>query len=322
MPHVFTHSINQPIPPPTEAAGTAGLSRRRWGASPPTFVWLAGLFFLLLGGAAPKALGQTSGIFEGYVILNTNGAGNVFWDMNPATTTANPDFNGGNLGLFGTGNTLVLNGAQLKTFKNSGDNISSTRLQYRIYPYTATPGAFIPLNLPFSANIGGPCAPDPCDQRWEQAAAGINVLNTLTPGIYILEVFGEATATSGTKFYSNNTNFRAQFTVGSSLINESFEAGIGSFTAVNGAITNKWQTGTAAGATAGTNAAYVSNTAISPFLHNYANTTSTTHIYRDVTIPSGETLINLSFSWRNNGENNFDYLRVSTAPTTFTPSAI
>ncbi|HQK39451.1 MAG TPA: hypothetical protein PLO52_04970, partial [Flavobacterium alvei] len=64
-----------------------------------------------------------SGIYESYAILNSNGGGNVYYDLQ--ATTGNPDFNGANLGIFNSSSTLILNGAQNKTFKCNTDDITN-----------------------------------------------------------------------------------------------------------------------------------------------------------------------------------------------------
>jgi hypothetical protein len=92
------------------------------------------------------------------------------------------------------------------------------------------------------------------------------------------------------------------------------------WTATTGTATqNQWVCST--GATAGfsgTNAAYVTNnTAGTPPPHAYTlNPAQTSHIYRDFTIPAGEIIINLSFSWISNGDTNKDKLRVYIIPIT------
>ncbi|MBR9756639.1 MAG: T9SS sorting signal type C domain-containing protein [Algicola sp.] len=92
----------------------------------------------------------------------------------------------------------------------------------------------------------------------------------------------------------------------------------------NSTQTNQWVCNT--GATAGfsgTNAAYISNNPTStPPPHTYTvNSISVSHIYRDVSMPAGESLIQLSFDWICIGESSFDYMRVWLVPTTFTPSS-
>ena len=56
-----------------------------------------------------------SGIFEGYAVVNS-----AYYDL--ITNTANPDFQGANLGNFNAGTGFTL-GGQIKTFKNGSDNI-------------------------------------------------------------------------------------------------------------------------------------------------------------------------------------------------------
>ncbi|KAA9331488.1 T9SS type A sorting domain-containing protein [Hymenobacter busanensis] len=292
--------------------------------------WHTGLGWLLcLSLLLPFGANAQSGIYEGYVVLNANGSGNTFYDMVPSTTTANPDFTG-SLGTFTPAQSLVLSGAQLKTFKNlATDDVQSARLQYRVYLGTgAGSGAFTAINLPFDGNIGGAGAGFQ-NQQWTNTSNTANLLAGLPNGTYTLEVYGEASTTpGGTVFYSNSgANYKATFTVSNpstALINESFEGGFGSFTTVlNGSATNKWFTGTAAGATQGSAAAYISNDPAGA-THTYTSSTAggseVVHFYQDVAIPAGQTLVSLSFDWKNNGENNFDYLRVSYAPTSFTPT--
>ncbi|GAB2949280.1 hypothetical protein GCM10027048_12910 [Hymenobacter coalescens] len=112
---------------------------------------------------------------------------------------------------------------------------------------------------------------------------------------------------------------RAQTTV----LSHDFEGGLGSFVSVNSTYTNKWQVGTAAAngpSAAGSRAAYVSND--NGNSHAYALTSSAVvHLYRDVTLPAGETTINLGFDWRAAGTAGLDELLVYVAPTTYTPSA-
>jgi hypothetical protein len=86
------------------------------------------------------------------------------------------------------------------------------------------------------------------------------------------------------------------------------------------AATNTWQVGAASTAFAGSNAAFVSNNAGTTWA--YTTTTSqTSHFYRDIAVPAGETNISLSFQWKGNGESGWDRLLIYTAPTTITPVA-
>lgn len=68
----------------------------------------------------------------------------------------------------------------------------------------------------------------------------------------------------------------------------------------------------------GSNAAFISNDLGLNWA--YTNTIAgTSHFYRDVNFPAGETAINLSFNFNSNGETSYDELQVYLCPTTLTP---
>ncbi|WP_333877683.1 fibronectin type III domain-containing protein [Flavobacterium sp.] len=90
---------------------------------------------------------------------------------------------------------------------------------------------------------------------------------------------------------------------------------------------NQWICGNGANAYPGFSGsfyAYITNTttATTPanqYPHTYTlSTNRVTHLFRNVTIPSGETNITLSFNWIGVGESGFDYLRVWAIPTSTT----
>ncbi len=89
-----------------------------------------------------------------------------------------------------------------------------------------------------------------------------------------------------------STGAQAQSTIISPTVNNGgFESGATGWTTVNGSQANKWQISTTATAGfSGTTCAYISQTAASPFAHTYnVNSSSVTQIYRDFTVPAGET---------------------------------
>lgn len=101
------------------------------------------------------------------------------------------------------------------------------------------------------------------------------------------------------------------------IFSEDFES-TNSFTIVNGTEINQWYRGTAA-AYAGTWSAYITNN--SGTSNAYTHTTSTVHMYRDVTFTSSTTHT-LGFYWRAEGESaSYDYLKVYLTETSFTPVA-
>ncbi len=147
------------------------------------------------------------GIFDSFAIVKINGGTNSYYDL--ASVTANPDFQGANLGSFdpGLGNSLLFNGAQLKTFEDNGDVVSSSDINYRIYS-GAPSGSFNFVNLPqLGAKVGN-------DRVWEEAAAGVNVLSGLLNGNYFLQVYGHASTNLGDQYVNNGgSNYAASFSV-------------------------------------------------------------------------------------------------------------
>jgi len=160
--------------------------------------------------AANNTQAQSSGIFESYAILNLNGGGNTYYDMQ--ATTPNPDLQGANLGTFCSSNSLVLFGGQNKTFKNGGCDIINSNIWYRVYPTGSPAGTFTSINEPFDANL-----PTPGDQQWITTSGGGDLLAGLTvSGNYTVEIYSTADyqgCGTGTHYSSNGgSNYTATFT--------------------------------------------------------------------------------------------------------------
>ena len=95
---------------------------------------ISSIFLLLFG---QGVWGQSAGFNNTFIVLSMNGAANTYYDLN--ATTASPDFNTANLGTFAAGSSnLILKGAEHNVYKCGGFDLTSTRLNYRIY-LTASP---------------------------------------------------------------------------------------------------------------------------------------------------------------------------------------
>ncbi|MFN8323574.1 MAG: hypothetical protein U0T74_13010, partial [Chitinophagales bacterium] len=79
--------------------------------------------------------------------------------------------------------------------------------------------------------------------------------------------------------------------------------------------TNQWVVGNATN-NGGSNGLYISNTGGTT--NNYANTTATVHVYKDVTFAAGVGG-SISFDWKGSGETNYDRMLLYIAPTSVTP---
>ena len=165
------------------------------------------LFFILFVFVSYSA--QATGIFESYAVLNINGGGNTYYDLQASTT--NLDFNGLDLGTFTNGQTLVFVGGENKTWKNGGGDVTDGRIHYRVY--TGTPsGSFSNVSFNWIQDLGNG------DQKWGATSGTTNVLSGLPNGVYTLEVYTEADTNLGPR-YSNNdgANYKATFTVSNTL---------------------------------------------------------------------------------------------------------
>lgn len=165
------------------------------------------LFLILFAFVSYSA--QATGIFESYAVLNINGGGNTYYDLQASTT--NPDFNGLDLGTFTNGQTLVFVGGENKTWKNGGGDVTGGRIHYRVY--TGTPsGSFSNVSFNWIQDLGNG------DQKWGATTGTTDVLAGLPNGVYTLEVYTEADTNLGAR-YSNNggANYKATFTVSNTL---------------------------------------------------------------------------------------------------------
>ncbi|WP_299278356.1 hypothetical protein, partial [uncultured Psychroserpens sp.] len=161
-----------------------------------------------------------SGIFESYLVLNKDNSGNVFYDLQ--ATTANPDFNAPSaLGTFDCSSTLILNGAENKTYKCGTDNITNGWLSYRIYEQGTTPPVFTTTQIFYTSDdlTALHCGGTSNDQTWQTTGANINVLAGLSVNTtYVIEVFTHAdftyTSGSGTHYANNGgANYSTTFSI-------------------------------------------------------------------------------------------------------------
>ncbi len=171
---------------------------------------LRGLVLVAFVMFSGSLLAQNVGIFQTYIVLDINGSSNQFL-AGGINADGAPSFDGG---AYGTVTSLVLNGGEMKTFKNGGGDVFGAELNYRVYEQASTPGGFNQVNLPFESNLA-----NPGDQRWQEALAGIDLLSGLSAGNYVLEVFWRSPTNQGDQFDSNfGNNFSATFSVSGSAV--------------------------------------------------------------------------------------------------------
>ena len=144
---------------------------------------------------------------------------------NEIGTTSNI-FTGNNYGVhLQNSGSLILKGAELRSFKTATSNVCGANLYYRVYLTTGTPGAFSLVALPLLDDCnagtypsGGVCNPD--DQKWQSIASVID-LTTFPPGNYTVEVYydligdNDSTTDCDDIVLVNNSgdNYLANFTI-------------------------------------------------------------------------------------------------------------
>lgn len=88
---------------------------------------------------------------------------------------------------------------------------------------------------------------------------------------------------------------------------------------VSNSANNPWVVGTGVANASFTNrSAYISNDA--GVSNNYSHATCVNYLYKDITIPAGETKVRLSFNWVSNGESTWDLMQVFYSSTSITPT--
>ncbi|OYU78961.1 MAG: hypothetical protein CFE23_16230, partial [Flavobacterium sp. BFFFF1] len=174
------------------------------------------LLFLLFC-CLQQAHGQSAGFNSTFIVLDINNGGNAYFDLQAAT--GNPDFQGANLGNFceGSGNGIILKGAEHNVYKCGSCDLTNTRLYYSIYPTGSPSGSFVSNTIGYSLGNANGCGG--ADQRWSDTGYATNLLSGLTPGNYTIEVYSDASTTCfGTIFASNSSNnYKATFTVSGNL---------------------------------------------------------------------------------------------------------
>ena len=202
----------------------------------------AGIFLLtLLLSLTGKT--QPIGSFASAVWLSDCNQSNFFNTTGSGTNLIGPSgnvFDNTNLGVYTQNSgTLILRGAEVKTFKNpASSNVCSVRMHYRVYLQSGAPGAFNSIDLPLLEDCnagtfpsGGACQPG--DQKWQRVIAdGTTVpyapvnLTNFPAGTYVLEVYYDLSGSNTTTNLCNETevvnnggnNYKATFTIQSPSI--------------------------------------------------------------------------------------------------------
>jgi large repetitive protein len=178
---------------------------------------------------------QTSGISSSAVWI-TNCTQDDYFNTSGSIAPPANVFSNNNFGVHTkSSGSLIFRGGELRSFRTPGvSNVCTAQLYYRIYPQSATPGAFNTIDLSsmedcdISGNFpsGGSCVLG--EQKWKMIADdGSTIpyapvdLTTLSVGDYILEVYYDIKGSSSSPSLCDETitlnnggnNYKASFSI-------------------------------------------------------------------------------------------------------------
>ena len=184
---------------------------------------------------ATQSYGQSAGIWGGYLKLQVTGgpdAGTAWFGIlsdggstQPAhflTPGATPTLN------LGTITGLQITDAAMMTYKNGGADVTGAYYDWRVTLNGPPSGSFNAFNsggsLPFGYNgpftdVNGNTGEGSSsgDQQWGgvDSVTAANVLTGLSPGTYVMDVYGDATTSVGTQYLNNGngSNYSLEFTI-------------------------------------------------------------------------------------------------------------
>lgn len=178
---------------------------------------LFALAVVALIGSASKSLAAW-GLFSAdrsWIGIRINNSTNFYNVWNAGTGP----FNGTALGVFSNTSTLQINAYDVKTFKNSGDNVTGGTFFWTVYTNGSRPvgPSFSSIGLNFIENIG-----TGGDQKWGFSGNTTSLLGAPavqfpvlanTTNTYAFEFYVEVTGSPGGPVYDNNAgnNYVATF---------------------------------------------------------------------------------------------------------------
>ena len=177
------------------------------------------IYFLFIGILSFSCL-YAQGFNSSFAVIDANGSVGDYCMYSNTSCGANGSLDGQNFGSFTEGSSaLTLRGVKFNLYKCSGQDINTPTLYYRVYPSGSPSGSFSSFTSGITSYPANGCGGE--DQTWNDISKNVNLLTGLNPGDYVLEVYCTANVYNGgwsTAYLSNNSNnYKATFTVSSSL---------------------------------------------------------------------------------------------------------
>ena len=159
-----------------------------------------------------------TGTFGSFVGID-NGGGNAWYGGTQSGSNQLWQFNGSDLGDFTVGDSLLISGGEILTWKSDGDDVTGTSLYYSVDAAGSSPSSFTGIGLNWSANspfndAGGNTFIGGGDQKWADITSTPDVLGGLGVGDYNLSIYFEAYTNLGNRTDNNGgANYVASFSV-------------------------------------------------------------------------------------------------------------
>ena len=187
------------------------------GTTKLSYLFATGLL-LVAASLIPLTASAGTGVFGSYVGID-NGGGNAWYGANQPGPTTLWAFDGADLGDFTVGDSVLLSGGELLTWKSDGGDVTGANLYYSVYADGSSAGSFNQVGINWTSNsafndaagnnfVGGG------DQKWSTMTSAPDLLSGLGAGDYNLAVYFMANTNEGDRYDSNGgNNYIAAFSV-------------------------------------------------------------------------------------------------------------
>lgn len=159
-----------------------------------------------------------TGTFGSYIGVD-NGGGNAWYGGTQPGGLYLNNFNGADLGDYTVGDSLLLSGGELLTWKSDGGNVTGAYINFNVHATGVAAGSFTSVNVSWTSDsplndAAGNTFTGTGDQKWANINLTPDLMSGLGAGSYDVEVYYMATTSEGDR-YSNNggANYIASFDV-------------------------------------------------------------------------------------------------------------
>jgi len=182
-----------------------------------SYLFATGLL-LVAASLIPLTAIAGTGTFGSYIGID-NGGGNAWYGATQPGPTTVWNFDGADLGDFTTGDSVLISGGELLTWKSDGGDITGANLFYSVYADGSSAGSYNQVGINWTSNsafndAAGNNFVNGGDQKWSTMTSSPDLLSGLGAGDYNLAVYFVANTNEGDRYDSNSgNNFVASFSL-------------------------------------------------------------------------------------------------------------